>query len=258
MCELKKLLVVAVSVGMLGTVTFAQEDPAKAGETAAVAAEGDAADAELENKLLKLTTLEQAFLKAVRTRNLLQRYIVQENDKLKEAEDEETKKELRKNIGAARKRLQTLAVAMDVIFGVGNRRQYEYDSVKSTVYLRVGTVEEAFARAVRTRELLRKYIAEQQAALEKEKDEAKKEETQKKIDTATRRYQTVAAALQLIYGVTPQRNYQYNPQNSTLYLRISESELEKLKAQLQKMQEEKDAAGEDDAGTEAPAEGAQE
>ena len=245
MCELKKILLVVTSVSLLAFAADARKvKKSSAGKKAATEAKAKsdkAADADLENKLLKLTTLEDAFLKAYRTRNLLARYIAQETAKLKEAKDDDAKKELRKNIGAARKRLQTLSIAMDVIFGVGNRRQYEYDSVKSTIYLRVGTVTEAFARAVRTRDLLKKYVAEQKTALDKEKDGAKKKEIQKKIDNATKQYQVMAAALQVIYGVTPKRNYLFDPRNSTLYLKVSEKELDKLKTQLQKLQAERKA-----------------
>ena len=151
MCErMKKILIVTLCVGMLGFAAEAKSRKAKAKAKAADAkaaavdtkakADKAANDADIENKLLKLTTLEDAFIKAWRTRNLLIRYIAQETAKLKDATDDATKKELRKNIGAARKRLQTLRVAMDIVFGIGNRRQYEYDSVKSTIYLRVGTV----------------------------------------------------------------------------------------------------------------------
>ena len=57
------------------------------------------------------------------------------------------------------------------------------------------------------------------------------------------RYQTVAAAMQIIFNVTPQRNYTYNPKNSTLYLKITDTELAKLKTDIEKIKQDRiDAA----------------
>ena len=248
--ELRKMMAVALGLGVLGVPSHVFAKKAKKADAPKVAVkkiDKKVVDAEkkvekdIENKLLKLTSLEDAFLKATRNRNLLARYIVQENAKLKEATDDATKQSIRKNIGTARKKLQTQSIAMDVIFGIGKRREYQYDSVKSTVELRVGTVEEAVARAVRTRDALSKFVVEQKALATAEKDTAKKAEIDKTVAGATRQYQVVAAALQVIYGVTPKRNYEYNPKNSTLYLKISETQLDKLKAELAKLQEERAA-----------------
>ena len=245
------LIITGLAAGLLtsGLSLHGQdaEEPAVPAAAEAVATEAGAEDAAIEDKLLKMTTLEDAFLKAARTRNLLQRYIIQERGKIEDA-SEETKAELKKNIASARKRLQTLSIAMDVVFGIGQRRTYEYNPVTSTVYLKVGTVEDAFARAVRTRDALQKFVREQSQALDEADEQAAKDEIQKKIDVATQQYRTVAAALQLVFGVTPQRNYLYNPKNSTLYLRISDQEVEKLKAQLNELQQERadEEAGESD------------
>jgi len=256
-------MLMALGVGFLGLTAHALfgekagEDKAAAAkkDVEIVAAETDAESAvekEVESKLLKLTTLEDAFLKAVRTRNALQRYVVQERNALPGLEEEEAKKAAQERIEAARKRLRALSIAMDVVFGVGQRRDYDYDPVKSTVYLKVGTVEDAFTRAIRTRDALRDFVVKNQALKEAEKDEEKKTEIEARLGNATRQYQTIVAALQLVYGVTPQRNYLYNPTNSTLYLRVSEAELEKLKADLQKLQDER-AAKEESAEKEAAA-----
>lgn len=263
--EIRKLsaLVVGAAVLTLPAFAWGQKDDAKKDDKAADKVEivdeaaQEVAEKDIQNKLLKLTTLEEAFKKALRNNQLLQRYIIQENAKLKQTEDEEAKQEIRKNIGVARKKLQTSNVAMNLVFGLGRRRTYQYDEVSSTIYLRVGTVEEAFARAVRTRDLLRRLVLEQKALLEAEKDEAKKTEIQAKIDNGTRQYGVVAAALQVIYGVNTQRSYEYNPKNATLYLKISENELDKIKAQIAELQEKQKAAAEGDAA-EKPAEEAKE
>jgi len=255
--EARKLLTAVLGVVLLGmhvSVLFAQDDakakakadkPAVEAKAAEVTADDAAVDPkDIESKLLKLTTMEDAFLKSLRTVRLLRRFIVQENQKLQNTTDEAAKKQLTDSIQAARNRLQTLSNAMDVVFGIGRRRTYEYDSVKSTIYLRVGTVEEAFARSVRTRDALKRFIGQQATLKEAEQDEAKKKEIDNKIAIATRQWRTVAAALQLVYGVTPQRNYEYNPKNSTLYLKISENQLVQLRERLAKLQEEREAADE--------------
>jgi hypothetical protein len=244
--ELRKALAVALGLGLLGWAApwaAAQNKDAKAAEKQVQLVDDKATDAattkEIEDKLLKLTSLEDAFTKALRNRELLRRFIVQETAKLDEAANEEGKKEIQAHIDEAKKRLQTIVIAMDVVFGVGNRRDYEYNNVTSTVYLKVGTVEEAFGRAVRTRDVLKKFVDEQGKLAEAETDEAKKKELDGKIENAKRQHALVAAALQVVFGVTSQRNYLYDPKDATLYLKVTESEAEKVKAQLQKLQEER-------------------
>jgi len=250
--EIRKLMALAAGAAVITLPVFAwgqdeakKDDKVEIVEETAEAAEVDEKD--IQNKLLKLTTLEDAFKKALRNNQLLQRFIVQEDAKLKETEDEDAKQAIRKNIGVARKKLQTNNVAMNIVFGLGRRRTYQYDEVSSTIYLRVGTVEEAFARTVRTRDLLRNFVIQQKALLEAEKDEAKKAEIQTKIDNGTRQYGVVAAALKVIYGVDTQRSYEYNPKNATLYLKISENELDKIKTQIAELQDKQKAAAEGEA-----------
>lgn len=251
-CEFKKLLAVVVGFGILSApVRAADADAAAEAKVAAAAEKAVESDAttqpeedpkDIQNKLLGLTTLENAFFKALRTQTLLRRFIIQENGKLEKTEDEAEKEEIRKQIAAARTRLQTIAIAMDVVFGIGRRREYEYNRVTSTIYLKVGTVEQAFARGVQTRNLLQKYVQDQTALKDAETDEAKLKEIDARILAGTKRWQTVSASLQLIFGVVPQRNYQYNPKNSVLYLKVSDNEVEKLKEQAAALQAEKDKA----------------
>jgi len=250
--------VLAVS-GLSGSALVAQEAaPAAAPAPAAAAAEAAApVDAkDVADKLLPLTDMETAFKKAWATQQALARQVVDLDQHLKQATDDEVKKDIRKKLGESRKNLQTMSVAMEVIFGVGRARIYEYDEVKNTIFLRVGTAEEVFVRAIRARDAYGKVAAEQKAAFDKEEDAEKKKELEATAAEATRRYQIVAAALQQVYGVTPKRAYSYNPKNSTLYLKVSDNELENLKEQLAKLQEARKAGAKpaDAAPAEKPAE----
>lgn len=209
-----------------------------------LAAEADDSAVAVEDaesgRLLKWTTLEQAFLRANRNRAVLSQYVERLAEQLRETEGEEAKAEIRKQLGDARVRLHRLNTAMEVMFSSPAQRAYEYNPVQSTVYLRVGTVREVFERAVRTREVLKQYIQQQHADLQDETDEQDRLDIEERLQEATRQYQTVAAALQIIFGVTPQRNYTYDPANATLYLNVTEDELEDLRQQISRMQEERD------------------
>jgi len=226
-------------------------EPAKPATPAAPAVPADPKD--VKDKLIKLTTLEQAFGRADRDRKILAQQIVQEQAKLKAATTDADKEKINKDLDEAKKKFQTISIAMEIVFGIGNRRDYEYNDVKSTVYLRVGTVEECFARSVQIRDALKKFVIEQKALKDAEKDKAKQDEIEKKIENATKQYQVVAASLQVVFGVTTQRDYEYNPKNSTLYLKVSENELAKLKEQLTKLQEEQAAKAKTDTPAPAPA-----
>lgn len=245
----KCLGALAVS-GLSGSALVAQE-AAPAAPAAEATAPVDAKD--VPDKLLPLTDMETAFKKAWATRQAVARQVVELDQQLKDATDDEAKKEIRKKLGESRKNLQTMSVAMEVIFGVGRARIYEYDEVKNTIFLRVGTAEEVFVRAIRARDAYGKVAAEQKAALDKEQDAEKKKELEATVTEATRRYQIVAAALQQVYGVTPKRAYSYNPKNSTLYLKVSENELENLKEQLAQLQEARKAGAKPAPAEEAPA-----
>ncbi len=256
--SIRKYLGLLVTTGLAGTLAYSQDAaakkaaaPAAPAAAAAAAAEKPVDEKDVKNKLLPLTDMETAFKKTWSKRVTLARQVDELEKKLKETADEEQKKEIRKTIGEARKGLQTLGVAMDVIFGIGRTRSYEYDEVKSTIYLRVGTAEEAFVRAIKTRDAYAKLIVDQKAAIEKEADAEKKKELEKSVEELTKGYTIMVASLQQVYGVTPTREFSYNPKNSTLYLKVSDNEMAKLKEQVEKLQEErkaKDAA----AGTVAP------
>ena len=234
-----EMLVVAVAVVGLQMSVFAQraDEDTTAPETGAVAA-GETEAAGDESKLLKWTTLEDAFLRANQNRVTLRRKILQLKQALKQTEDKEEKKKINKQIANLQKELRKWRTAMGIVFGIGGRRDYVYNRVKSTIYLEVGTVEEAFGRAVNTREALRKFIAGKREELENAEDDEKKEELEGQIERATRQYRVIAAALQMIYGVTPKRNYTYNPNNATLYLNVSEEELDDLRKQRSERQQE--------------------
>jgi hypothetical protein len=260
MAPIRKYLGLLVITGLAGTVAYC-EDAAKKEAAPAPAAAAPAAPAgeqkpvdekDKRDKLLPLTDMETAFKKTWARRVALARQVDDMEKKLKDTTDEEKKTAIRKDIGESRKALQTLSVAMEVIFGIGPRRSYEYDEVKSTIYLRVGTAEETFVRAIKTRDAYVKAIGDQKAALEKEADAEKKKEIEKKVEDLTKGAQVMAAALQVVYGVTPTREFSYNPKNSTLYLKVSDNELAKIKEQVEKLQEERKAK-EGAAGAAAPA-----
>lgn len=239
-------IVTASMVGAAAIAADAKKDDKKpapvATEKKADAAKpaGDVAKdpKDVRDKLLKLSTLEQAFKQADYKRKQLAAAVLQDQEKLKKATTDDEKKKIQAALDDASKNLQATAIAMDVCFGIGNRRTYEFDEVSSTVYLKVGTVEEAFARTVNTRDALKKFIVEQTAAKDAEKDQAKKDEIQKKIDAAQKQFQLVAASLQLVFNISQQREYTYDPKDASIYLKISDNEVEKLKAEAAKLQEE--------------------
>lgn len=233
------LISLAIAGAAYAADPVAPAKPAVAADTAKVAApEAPKDPKDVQDKLLKLTTLEQAFVRADKDRKILAQFVVQEQAKLAKATTDADKEKIKKDIEEAQKKFQTLSIAMEIVFGIGNRRDYEYNDVKSVVYLRVGSVEDCFARTIRVRETLKKFVIDQKALKDAEKDKTKQEEIDKKVQNATKQYQVVAASLQVVFGVTPLRNYEYNPQNSTLYLKASDNEIEKLKAEVAKLQDE--------------------
>lgn len=224
--------------------------PAAATEKKADVAKAPAADAakaapaaaqdpkDVRDKLVKLNTPEQAFKQVDLTRKQIAALVLQLNEKLKKATTDDEKKKTQADLDDTSKKFQTLCIAMDVCFGVSAPRVYEYDEVTSTVYAKVGTVEDAFTRTIRARDALRKQAQELTAQKEAEKDAAKQAEIQKKLDTASRQYQLVAASLQVVFNVSPERDYYYDAKNTTLYLKVSEHEVEKIKADIAKIQED--------------------
>ena len=63
----------------------------------------------------------------------------------------------------------------------------------------------------------------------------------KEIAALTKRYQEVVASLQIVFNVVPQRNYTYNPQNATLYLNVSDEEVETMKQKIAELQKQEEA-----------------
>lgn len=227
----RKWLMLMAVLGLVGfpAVSFAQDEEGGAGETVA---------GEETPKLVKVTTLKQAFGRALQRRQQLARRVVALVRTLREEEDDAKKEELREELERSNRALQGMKVAMEVIFGLGNRREYEF--VADTIYLKVGTVEQTFARAVRNRDALRKFVVEKTKAKEEAEDAETVQQLEKEIQDATKRYQVVVASLQLVFGVVPQRNYTYNPENATLYLNVTDEEVEKLRARIEEIRKEQE------------------
>ena len=155
---MKKFLAIAMSVFMTGAL-FA-EDAAPA------------ADAKTEDKLLPLVTMEQAFAKSLQRRHALAAAIQATSKKLEEAAEDDKAAQL-KTLTDLRKEFLKQTTYMDVIFGLGGERVYEYNPVTSTIYLRVGNVNETFGRAIKARDDNGAKIKELNEKIEAEKDAAK-------------------------------------------------------------------------------------
>ena len=220
---LKKFFLTSLICGLCFTTLMAQE-----------------AEEKKEDKLLPLITMEQAFAKALQTRNVLAQYINQESAKLEKADDA-AKEEITKNVTAARRRLAEINTYMDVIYGLGGRRAYEYNRVTSEIYLRVGTVSEVFTRAIATRDALAKQITTLKEAIEKETDADKKANLEATQKQAVNRYALVVNALYNIFQIHPVRHYHFDAATRTLFLKTNDEEVQKLQEQLKKAQEEKKA-----------------
>ena len=192
------------------------------------------ANAPAEDKLITLTTMERAFVKAINTRNQYINYIRTENAKKANA-TEEQKKQIDENIKTVAQNYAVLNGYLDVIFGIDNRREYEYNPVTSTIYLKVGNVKEAFIRTIQKRDAFAAKANELAEAIEKENDEAKKAELKKQHDLYVAAHAQVVNALFAVYQVHPKRNYQFDADKGILYLKSNAAEVEKL----QKMLEEK-------------------
>ncbi len=249
-----KRLVLGLTVASLALAMqtlHAQEAADDAGETEVVMEEETPAEA--QDKLWPVTRLDQAFLKANRSRAFWAQELLRRRQRVEEAQTDTERDALKQDIATAERNFRNIHNAMAIVFGVGNRRQYEYNPINSTVYLVVGRVDQAFSKGVRTLNSLRGFVQRQNTLKEAETDEKKLEEIDGQIKTATRQYNVVAASMQLIFGYAQTRNYQYNPANSTLYLKITDTELEKLQDQLRARQDDTEEA---DAGADAPEEAA--
>ena len=186
-----------------------------------------------ETKLISLGSMEQAFAKALNKRQMLANYIVTESAKLNKV-SESDKKVLESNLANARQQLAVLNLYMDVVFGIGNRREYEYDKVKSTIYLKVGTVNDTFARAVNRKSAIAARIAQLDEAIKKEKDKKKAEALKTQQDNYKRAHAIIENALFVIYQIHPKRQYTFDQKNGMLYLKSNPEEIAKLQEEINK------------------------
>ena len=216
----------AVAVLMVAGMTFADEAPKAEATTPA------------EDKLITLTTMENAFVKAINTRNQYINYMRTENAK-KEGATEEQKKQIDENIKTVAQNYAVLNGYLDVIFGIDNRREYEYNPVTSTIYLKVGNVKEAFIRTIQKRDAFAAKVKELTEAIEKENDEAKKAELKKQHDLYAAAHAQVVNALFAVYQIHPKRNYQFDADKGILYLKSNAAEVEKLQQMIEEKKQTK-------------------
>lgn len=242
--ELKRFAIISMSVCLgFGTLIAADAPAAKpAAKPAAAPAAAPKAEAAkpVEDKLIPLATMEQSFVKAYNKRATFYRYIQAKRAELEKAKEAD-KAAISKDIDTALTNLRTLQVYMDEVFGIDNRREYQYDSVTSTIYLKVGTVKEVFLRAIKKRDVFAAKVKELADKLEVEKDPAKKESIQKEHDIYMRAYAVMVNGLYAIYQIHPSRNYQFDAERSILYLKSTDEEVSKLKAELEAKKAEQDA-----------------
>lgn len=233
---------------MIAAVVFAAEPKNKKTPTAnkankqvtkqaeAKQAPQKAADKPAETKpaeeLVFLTTVERAFLKTLATRDETYRYLVTESAKLKTA-NENDKKAIEANIATASRNLEALQRSMDIIFGIGNRRNYEYNPTSSTIYLKVGNVNETFARALQGRAALTARVIAVQEAYKKETDDAKKRELERQNQVLSGALDQMANALFMVYQIHPKRQYQFDAKTGAIYVKATQAEVENLRKQTE-------------------------
>ena len=220
----------AMSALLVAGLAIADEPPKAEADDAAPA----------EDKLITLTTMERAFVKAINTRNQYINYIRTESAKKEKASDED-KAKIDENLKTVAQNYAVLNGYLDIIFGIDNRREYEYNPVTSTIYLKVGNVRDAFIRTIQKRDAYHAKIKELNTALENEKDEAKKAELQKQHDLFVAAHAQVVNALFAVYQIHPKRNYQFDANKGILYLKSNAEEVEKIQ---KKIEENKKAAAE--------------
>ncbi|MBP5671552.1 MAG: hypothetical protein J6X49_04110 [Victivallales bacterium] len=237
----KKLFIASLISSICFTSLMAQE--------AAAATQTADQTEKKEDKYLPLITMEQAFAKALRTRAALAQYINDESAKYQKANDTE-KAEIEKNVAAAQKRFNQINTYMDVIYGLGGQRNYQYNRVTSEIYLRVGTVTEVFTRAITARNNLAKQIDQLKKDIEAEKDETKKKTLEDMQLKLAQRYALIVNALYNIFEVHPERHYNFDAATRTLYLKTNDEEITKLREQIKKIEEERKAAEEKKAAEE--------
>ena len=183
------------------------------------AAQPTAAPARVEDKLVPWITLEQAFANSVNTRNQIARNIVAQREALAKETDAAKKEAIQKQINAMTQNFTSMNFYLDQVFGLDNRREYVYNNVTSTIYLKVGTVRDSFLRAVLKRNILARRLTETDAAIAKETDAAKKTQLQQTRAQLANAHQIMQNALQVIYKIDPRRNYEFDNEKDMLYLK---------------------------------------
>ncbi|MCK5802745.1 MAG: hypothetical protein KAI66_07930 [Lentisphaeria bacterium] len=187
------------------------------------------------DQLVRARGVEEAYQEAVKNRDLLRRLILRAEKELEKAGNTKELAELRAQLVRGRKQYADLKDALDLVFGLGERRDYEYDPVKSTIYLRVGTIAEVFTNALRSRDVLAMRLAGLQARLESEKDATVRVEMQRAVESVATRHDAYVRALGMIYGLRTGRDYVYNSRDATIYIKMSKTELEAIRSQRKKL-----------------------
>ena len=191
---------------------------------------------ESADQLVRVCGVEDAYREALRNRSLLHGLIVRAEKELEKGQgDPEKLAELRAQLVRGRKQYGDLKAALDLVFGLGERREYEYDPVKSTIYLRVGTVEEVLTKAIRSRDALAKHLGELRTRLQNEKDAALRAEIEKAVGRITAQHSAYVRALGMIYGIRPERKYVYNSKDAVIYIAVSKTELETIESQRKEL-----------------------
>lgn len=208
---------------------------------AVFAAENKNAAKQSNERLIKLGDTKAAFADTIKRRQILVNYINQEKAKLSKV-DEKTKKTIESNLSAARQNLSLMGVYMDVVFGIGNRREYMYDPKTDMISLKVGTSKDAFARTVNRKNAIAAIIADRKKALENEKDSKKAEALKAQLSSYERAFAILENALFAVYKVHPKRQYSYDQKSGILYLKSNKQEVEKLTEELNKLKSAEKAA----------------
>jgi len=225
---MKKIFALIIAIFASGAIAAEAVKPAKNAKAAQPEAKSEAAP------LITLTTVEKAFARTLNNRDQLVRYIVAENQKLAKATDAE-KKQITENVTKARASLNLIIRSMDIIFGIDANRVYEYNPTNGTIYLKVGTVNETFTRALQRRTILANRIVAIQNALKNEKDEAKKAALQRNLQANTQAFNQLVDALFVVYQIHPKRQYRVDASNGTIYLISTPEEVAKIQKQLEEI-----------------------
>lgn len=194
---------------------------------------------EKENKLVRLESLEDSFLNCLRKRQTLAITGLNLQNQLKDIKKKKGKKDLKEQLEKVQQELGGLNLAMNVIFNPLQPFQYEYNPVKSEVFLKIGNLEQIFIKSIQLKEAIVEGIGEQEKSLADKKNKSKKEEIEKGIENLKQQYQIMVASLQIVFNVVPERNYMYNPKDSTLYLKVTEKEASRIQEKFEELKRDK-------------------